>query len=221
MTQYFINCKTQADVKRLYRELAKSMHPDHGGTQEQMIELTRQYEAWKPNGSPFTKVNDTVYRQKSFNEDSGRMEDFGDPSWKPNAFDQAEWVAELQRKEHARQEKERLKRDRQMENEKIKELKSELYNLYFKFNNLKDENNALKYVNDTIKKSLNGEIKVLESKVLLYDSINTELQLKIQSLTDELSYLKEMEEKFTNINDKWKNKTLFSRLLSAFTGDLR
>jgi curved DNA-binding protein CbpA len=42
-TQYFKECKSMDDVKRLYRELAKKLHPDHGGKKEDMIELTRQY----------------------------------------------------------------------------------------------------------------------------------------------------------------------------------
>ncbi len=41
--QYFKDCKSMDDVKRLYRELAKKLHPDHGGKKEDMIELTRQY----------------------------------------------------------------------------------------------------------------------------------------------------------------------------------
>lgn len=41
---YFKDCKTQDDVKRLYRELAKKIHPDHGGSDKEMIELTRQYD---------------------------------------------------------------------------------------------------------------------------------------------------------------------------------
>ena len=45
---YFKDCKTQEDVKRIYRELAKKLHPDHGGSDELMRELTKQYESWIP-----------------------------------------------------------------------------------------------------------------------------------------------------------------------------
>jgi DnaJ-class molecular chaperone len=45
---YFKDCKTKDDVKRIYRELAKKLHPDHGGSDELMRELTRQYETWIP-----------------------------------------------------------------------------------------------------------------------------------------------------------------------------
>ena len=45
---YFKDCKTEDDVKRIYRELAKKLHPDHGGSDELMRELTKQYESWIP-----------------------------------------------------------------------------------------------------------------------------------------------------------------------------
>ncbi len=44
MANYFNSCKTQEDIKRVYRDLAKKLHPDHGGSKEEMIELTRQYD---------------------------------------------------------------------------------------------------------------------------------------------------------------------------------
>jgi len=46
---YFKDCKNADDVKRLYRELAKKLHPDHGGKKEDMAELNKQYNSWKPS----------------------------------------------------------------------------------------------------------------------------------------------------------------------------
>lgn len=42
--QYFIDCKTIEEVKSLYKQLAKVMHPDCGGSTELMQDLNRQYE---------------------------------------------------------------------------------------------------------------------------------------------------------------------------------
>jgi hypothetical protein len=41
--QYFTDRQTESEVKRKFRELSKTMHPDHGGTHEQFTELVRQY----------------------------------------------------------------------------------------------------------------------------------------------------------------------------------
>lgn len=57
---YFKDCQTQDNVKRLYRELAKKLHPDHGGSDELMRELTRQYELWKP-GNKFSQSSTMDY----------------------------------------------------------------------------------------------------------------------------------------------------------------
>jgi DnaJ-class molecular chaperone len=59
---YFKDCKTQEDVKRLYREWAMKLHPDRGGTKEEMIELTRQYDAWKPSNK-FSQSSTMDYKE--------------------------------------------------------------------------------------------------------------------------------------------------------------
>ena len=40
---YFLNCKTVFDVKKLFRELAMKYHPDHGGDNETMRIVLEQY----------------------------------------------------------------------------------------------------------------------------------------------------------------------------------
>lgn len=42
--KYFENCKTEDEAKELYRQLAKKFHPDMGGSNEQMADLTKQFE---------------------------------------------------------------------------------------------------------------------------------------------------------------------------------
>lgn len=74
---YFKDCKTQDDVKRLYRELAKKLHPDTGGSQKDMVELQRQYEEMLKYGpenvnsyySGFRTGNDDAFQkaQEEFN----------------------------------------------------------------------------------------------------------------------------------------------------------
>lgn len=48
MEKYFYDCKTQEEAKKKYKTLAKSLHPDKGGSHEQMIELDKQYKDFKP-----------------------------------------------------------------------------------------------------------------------------------------------------------------------------
>lgn len=44
MRNYFSECKTQEDVKRVYREMAKKLHPDNGGDAEEFKRLQSQYD---------------------------------------------------------------------------------------------------------------------------------------------------------------------------------
>lgn len=41
---YFDGCEDKTSVNQRYRLLVRTYHPDHGGDQEDFIELTRQYE---------------------------------------------------------------------------------------------------------------------------------------------------------------------------------
>jgi uncharacterized protein YdcH (DUF465 family) len=45
---YFIGCNNAQEAKKIYHELAMQFHPDVGGTNDKMIELKRQYDAWIP-----------------------------------------------------------------------------------------------------------------------------------------------------------------------------
>lgn len=41
---YFDGCDTKEQVTARYRTLVKTYHPDHGGTNDQFVDLTNQYE---------------------------------------------------------------------------------------------------------------------------------------------------------------------------------
>lgn len=47
MTSYFYDCKTLEEGKIKFRELAKKLHPDMGGSKEAMIELNKQWEKFE------------------------------------------------------------------------------------------------------------------------------------------------------------------------------
>lgn len=51
---YFKDCECQETAKEKYRSLAKKLHPDKGGTKEEMAELTKQYERFKKYGAEKT-----------------------------------------------------------------------------------------------------------------------------------------------------------------------
>lgn len=44
MSNFFQDCKTLEEVKKLYRDLAKRFHPDKGGDLEQMKKLNTDYD---------------------------------------------------------------------------------------------------------------------------------------------------------------------------------
>lgn len=68
MEKYFYDCKTQEEAKKKYRELAKKLHPDLGGSNELMQELTRQYESFKPN-----LYSDFARKQSNLNTNRSRF----------------------------------------------------------------------------------------------------------------------------------------------------
>lgn len=43
-TKYFTGCVTQRELKKRYRELAKKLHPDHGGNQDEFIAMKNEYD---------------------------------------------------------------------------------------------------------------------------------------------------------------------------------
>ena len=44
MTKYFVNINTIEELKKAYKELAKKLHPDLGGTKEKFQEMNNEYD---------------------------------------------------------------------------------------------------------------------------------------------------------------------------------
>lgn len=62
MKKYFANCKTKQDAKKLFRELAKTNHPDKGGSHEIMVAIIAEYEIVLkklPSVAPTENANQT------------------------------------------------------------------------------------------------------------------------------------------------------------------
>jgi uncharacterized coiled-coil DUF342 family protein len=71
--KYFNDCECQETAKDKYRSLAKKLHPDMGGTAEEMAELTRQYEEFKKYGPNKESFYENTYKEafKKYNEAFG------------------------------------------------------------------------------------------------------------------------------------------------------
>ena len=67
---WFEGCKTIEEIKKRYRTLAQKYHPDHGGSNDDMVQINLQYEkmcAWAKNHS-------TTEQDKDFNINDGFRE---------------------------------------------------------------------------------------------------------------------------------------------------
>lgn len=51
---YFKNCNTLDEAKKLYWDLAKQLHPDKGGDEEAFKVLGNEFEAFKPNKQKYS-----------------------------------------------------------------------------------------------------------------------------------------------------------------------
>ena len=66
---YFKDCKTLDQAKKLFRSLSLKLHPDKGGKAKEFIEMRRQFKAFKPSvkskhdkNFDFNKFEDIVYK---------------------------------------------------------------------------------------------------------------------------------------------------------------
>lgn len=53
MINYFKDCQTLDEAKKLFWDLAKQFHPDKGGSKEQFQDLQNQFENFKPQSEKF------------------------------------------------------------------------------------------------------------------------------------------------------------------------
>jgi curved DNA-binding protein CbpA len=82
MTIKFLkSAKTLQELKSLYFSLAKQLHPDHGGSLEDMQILNNEYDYLKqilPNEQPKTADNSTGKEEKQYKETIFSMDAFRD-----------------------------------------------------------------------------------------------------------------------------------------------
>lgn len=78
-TQFFTQCSTVEETKKLYRTLAMKHHPDHGGDTATMQEVNSQYHA----------------KLKSLNGNTSKGEDGKDHTYKYNADLEQELIEKI------------------------------------------------------------------------------------------------------------------------------
>lgn len=65
---FFSKCQTQEEAKKVFKKLCKCFHPDIGGDDELIIELYKQYDAWKPSsrieGNEFNSSMINMYEKR-------------------------------------------------------------------------------------------------------------------------------------------------------------
>lgn len=114
---YFKDCKNREEAKTIFRRLAKKLHPDHGGTHQEMMALTEQYEKYA------VPIHERMNNSK--HEDQKNKP-------KSNWHDQFNWEQEFKKTQEKRQEKVEIK---DLE-KKVQNLITELSGLYRKIRNL-------------------------------------------------------------------------------------
>lgn len=66
MMKYFKSCRTIEDVKKLYRELAKKLHPDCGGNAEEFKAMMNEYrDAFERYKNIHTTAEGTTYEKET------------------------------------------------------------------------------------------------------------------------------------------------------------
>lgn len=85
---YFKDCKTKDEAKELFRKLAKKLHPDYGGDENQMKSLLKQYESFEEIKN---HSNSNPEQEQTWN--------------KSNWSDQFEWAKEFKKTQDMRKEK--------------------------------------------------------------------------------------------------------------------
>ena len=66
MKNLFKDCATWDEAKTLFRKLSKTMHPDLGGTNEQFVELKRQFEMFTPRYSKDSSFANQKFDRRKF-----------------------------------------------------------------------------------------------------------------------------------------------------------
>lgn len=78
MKRYFVNCKTLEEVKHLFKELAKKLHPDCGGDAEEFKAMKAEYEKAFERCKNTHQKDDGTFYQKETNESASMYADIID-----------------------------------------------------------------------------------------------------------------------------------------------
>lgn len=66
---YFAGCNTNAEIKAMYRKMAKALHPDCGGSEEAFKDLQQQFKAaFDRCGKTFTNKDGKTYEKTNSTE---------------------------------------------------------------------------------------------------------------------------------------------------------
>jgi curved DNA-binding protein CbpA len=146
--QYFKDCKSMDDIKRIYRELAKKFHPDHGGSDKDMIELTRQYDQmmkYGPNDDLYFKDRE-AWREQQFQTGRetfhGKYGGYGGYQYKTNANMRQEYYN--QSKDPRLADYERMKDQYERQKKAYQHVCNELNNVGIMIKSLQIENENFK-----------------------------------------------------------------------------
>ena len=74
VSNYFNKCKSRKDAQKVYHKYSKKLHPDAGGTSEQMSELNNQYDNFTKrftHGPKYTKQEEFNQKTSFYNSWSG------------------------------------------------------------------------------------------------------------------------------------------------------
>lgn len=86
MTNYFDDCKTQQEADKKRKVLAKKLHPDGGGSNQEFVQMNLQYEKFVPHGQApfqgFTFTGNTYRTHANVNR-----EKFGSPPINENIYE--------------------------------------------------------------------------------------------------------------------------------------
>ena len=193
--KYFIDCKTKDEAKAKYRKLAKKLHPDAGGNQEDMIDLQHQYESFEENIEvKFTQgFNDTIFgsenafRESIYNKYHTQNQD--SPYFRTYTFN------------------------------------SSTANHSGEVNRLRDENTKLRgqlYQYESVIKSKTNDVESLLRKNHLLEMENSAMKMHCRSMTKEIDELRKIHnERILNYpKTPWETiKHLFKQLFESRQDD--
>src|SRR5688572_14566301 len=75
MSAYFVDCKTQEEAKRKYKDLARQHHPDAGGDLRTMQDINAEYARFQASGA---NTNARERQQSAHSENRKSAADFHD-----------------------------------------------------------------------------------------------------------------------------------------------